>query len=107
MDAGRAPKRIIAAHCPDQIADVRRDRRPADMTARLQAPVETEAARCQRTSVSGWRMVAASSRDGKSRYSQTKISRSTFRNLSLAWSGPLQDDQLLAEERPLGFASGV
>ena len=44
MKPWHAPKRIIAIHCPDQIADVGRDRRPADTTARLPAPVETEAA---------------------------------------------------------------
>ena len=44
MDARRAPKRVIAADCPDQIADLGRDLRPADTTSRLPAPVETEAA---------------------------------------------------------------
>ena len=44
MNAWRAPERVVAADCPDQIADVGRDRRPADTAARLPAPVETEAA---------------------------------------------------------------
>jgi hypothetical protein len=36
------------------------------------------------STLSGWKMVAASSRNVESRYSQMKISRSAFRNLSLA-----------------------
>src|SRR5579863_10512847 len=45
MNAWRAPERVIAAHCSDQIADLGRDRRSADSTpARLPPPVETEAA---------------------------------------------------------------
>src|SRR6516164_1604674 len=44
MNAWRAPQRVVAADCPDQIADVGRDRRPADTTARLATPVQTEAA---------------------------------------------------------------
>src|SRR3954454_8853562 len=44
MNAWRTPQRVVAADCPDQIADVGRDRRPADTTARLATPVQTEAA---------------------------------------------------------------
>ena len=44
MNAWRAPQRVVAADCPDQIPDVDRDRRPADTTARLATPVQTEAA---------------------------------------------------------------
>src|SRR5947209_18843905 len=44
MNAWRTPQRVVAADCPDQIADVGRDRRPADTTARLPTPVQTEAA---------------------------------------------------------------
>src|SRR5271169_137546 len=44
MNAWRIPQRVVAADCPDQIADVGRDRRPADTTARLATPVQTEAA---------------------------------------------------------------
>src|SRR6516165_9895837 len=44
MNAWRAPQRVVAADCPDQILDVGRDRRPADTTARLATPVQTEAA---------------------------------------------------------------
>src|SRR6516165_8863957 len=44
MNAWRTPQRVVAADCPDQIADVGRDRRPADTTARLATPVLTEAA---------------------------------------------------------------
>jgi hypothetical protein len=44
MNAWRAPQRVVAADCPNQIADVGRDRRPADTTARLPTPVQTEAA---------------------------------------------------------------
>jgi hypothetical protein len=45
MNAWRTPPRVVAADCPDQIADIGRDRRPADTTARLPTPVQTEAAR--------------------------------------------------------------
>src|SRR2546421_4075862 len=44
MNAWRAPQRVVAADCPDQIANVGRDRGPADTTARLPTPVQTEAA---------------------------------------------------------------
>src|SRR5271156_1711935 len=44
MNAWRTPQRVVAADCPDQIADVGRDRRPADTTARFPTPVQTEAA---------------------------------------------------------------
>src|SRR5213076_409020 len=44
MNAWRTPQRVVAADCPDQIADVGRDRRPTDTTARLATPVQTEAA---------------------------------------------------------------
>src|SRR6516162_2871771 len=44
MNAWRTPQRVVAADCPDQIPDVGRDRRPADTTARLATPVQTEAA---------------------------------------------------------------
>src|SRR6516162_719825 len=40
--------------------------------------------RCQRTSVAGLKTTAASSKEGNSRYSQTKIKRSAERSLSLA-----------------------
>jgi len=38
--------------------------------------------RCQRTSISGLKITAASSRDGNNRYSQTKISLSVLHNLT-------------------------
>ena len=44
MNAWRTPQRVVAADCPDQIADVGRDRGPADTTARLATPVQTGAA---------------------------------------------------------------
>src|SRR5436190_11645683 len=44
MNAWRAPQRVVVADCPDQIPDVGRDRRPADTTARLATPIQTEAA---------------------------------------------------------------
>ena len=44
MNAWRTPKRVVAADCPDQIANVVRYRRPADTASRLPAPVETETA---------------------------------------------------------------
>ena len=43
MNAWRTPKRVIAADCPDQIADIGRDW-PADTVAGPPAPIETEAA---------------------------------------------------------------
>src|SRR6516164_6592492 len=44
MNAWRAPQRVVVADCPDQFADVGRDRRPADTKARLATPVQMEAA---------------------------------------------------------------
>src|SRR5215469_7600083 len=44
MNPWRTPQRVVAADRPDQIADVGRDRGPADTTARLATPVQTEAA---------------------------------------------------------------
>src|SRR5215472_4000322 len=43
VNTWRTPQRVVAADRPDQIADVVRDRRPADTTARLPTPVQTEA----------------------------------------------------------------
>src|SRR5262249_38657599 len=44
MNTWRTPQRVVAADCPDQIADVGRDRGPADTTARLPTPIQTEPA---------------------------------------------------------------
>src|SRR5215469_1683981 len=44
MNPWRTPQRVVAADCPDQIADVGRDRGPADTTARLATPIQTEPA---------------------------------------------------------------
>jgi len=69
-----------------------------------------------RRSVSGWKTTAAPSSDGNSWYSQTKISRSAMRNLSLAGADRIfldgrcprrawpQHKQLPAEKCHLGFA---
>jgi hypothetical protein len=44
MNAWCTPKRVVAADCTDQIADVGQDRRPTDTTTRIPAPVQVEAA---------------------------------------------------------------
>jgi hypothetical protein len=44
MNTRRAPERVIAADFADQIAYLGGDRRSAETTSRLPAPVETEAA---------------------------------------------------------------
>jgi hypothetical protein len=58
-------------------------RRPARRRD-LQRQNRQKPPRCQRTSLSGLKMNAALSRDGNSRYSQTKTSLSVFLSLSLA-----------------------
>jgi len=50
----------------------------------LQRQYRRKPLRCQRTSVAGLKTTAASSKEGNSRYSQTKITRSAERSLSLA-----------------------
>jgi hypothetical protein len=65
MNTWRAPERVVVADCADQIADLCRDLRSADTAPRLPAPVETEAASIQRTSVSGLKVIAAPSSDGR------------------------------------------
>jgi hypothetical protein len=93
MYARRAPQRVIPAHCPDQIADLGLDRRSAN----------TKLPRSQRPSVSDLKMTVASSSEGNSRLSQTKISQSAFRSPSLAGADRFGREQLLAEKRHLSF----
>jgi len=44
MNTRRAPERVTAADCSNQISDIDRELREADTAPRLPTPVETEAA---------------------------------------------------------------
>ena len=84
MNPWRTPQRVVAADCPDQIADVGRDRGPTDTTARLATPVQTEAAPMPAHQRLRLDDNCGFEHEGNSRWSQTKIRRSSVRSLSLA-----------------------
>src|SRR5215475_12819421 len=105
MNAWRTPQRVVAADCPDQIADVGRDRRPADTTARLPTPVQTEAAPMpahQRLRLEDNRGLA----HGRAQPIEPDEDQAICSaQPEPCWRGPLQDDKLLAEKRRFGLAS--
>src|SRR5215469_16718679 len=105
MNTWRTPQRVVAADGPDQIADVGRDRRPADTTARLPTPVQTEAAPMpahQRLRLEDNRGFA----HGRAQPIEPDEDQAICRAQPEPWwRGPLQDDKLLAEKCRLGFAS--
>src|SRR5271163_3896671 len=105
MNAWRAPQRVVAADCPDQIADVGRDRRPTDTTARLATPVQTEAAPMpahQRLRLEDNRGFEQRREQPREPDEDQAISRA---QPEPCWRRPLQDDKLLSEKRNLGLAS--
>src|SRR6516162_1303019 len=105
MNAWRAPQRVVAAHCPDQIADVGRDRRPTDTTARLATPVQTEAAPMpahQRLRLEDNRSLA----HGRAQPIEPDEDQAICSaQPEPHWRRPLQDDKLLAEKCRFGLAS--
>src|SRR5271169_5048894 len=105
MDAWRTPQRVVAGDCPDQIADVGRDRRPADTAARLPTPVETEA-----TPMPAHQRLRLEDNRGVEQAGEQPIEPDEDQAICRAqpepyWRRPLQDNKLLAEKRHLGLAS--
>src|SRR6516162_9799402 len=98
VNAGRAPQRVVTADGPDQIADVGRDRRPADTTARLATPVQTEAA-----PMPAHQRLRLEDNRGFAHGRAQPIEPDEDQTICSAqpepcWRGPLQDDKLLAEK---------
>src|SRR5215469_14076282 len=91
----------------DQIADVGRDRGPADTTARLPTPVQTEAAPMpahQRLRLEDNRALA----HGRTQPIEPDEDQAICRvQPEPRWRRPLQDDKLLAEKCRFGLASRV
>src|SRR5438105_9208261 len=105
MNPWRTPQRVVAADCPDQIADVGRDRRPADTTARLPTPVQTEA-----TPMPAHQRLRLEDNRGFEQGGEKPIEPDEDQAICSAqpeprWRRPLQDNKLLAEKCHLGFAS--
>src|SRR6516164_9744640 len=104
MNAWRTPQRVVAADCPDQIADVGRDRRPADTTARLATPVQTEAAPMpahQRLRLEDNRGFA----HGREQPIKPDEDHAIYSAQSEPrWRRPPQDNKLMPEKCHLGFA---
>src|SRR5438309_2446632 len=105
MNAWRTPQWVVAADRPDQIADVGRDCRPADTTARLATPVQTEAA-----PMPAHQRLRLEDNRGFKKGGEQPIEPHEDRAIRSAqpeprWRGPLQDNKLLAEKCHLGFAS--
>src|SRR6516225_4895691 len=61
--------------------------------------------RCQRTSVSGLKTTAASSKEGKQPIEPDEDQAICSAQPEPCWPGPLQDDNLLAEKCRFGLAS--
>src|SRR5882762_11016749 len=105
MNPWRTPQRVVAADCPDQIADVGRDRRPADTTARLPTPVQTEAA-----PMPAHQRLRLEDNRGFEQARAQPIEPDEDQAICCAqpepcWCRPLQDNKLLAEKCHLGLAS--
>src|SRR5262249_39736673 len=107
MNAWRAPQRVVMADFLDQIADVGRDRGPADTTARLPTPVQTEPAPMpahQRLRLEDNRGFAHGGAQPIEPDEDQAICRA---QPEPRWRRPLQDDKLLAEKCRFGLASRV
>ena len=59
MNARSTPEQIFNAHPPDQRPQSYRDLRPASQVSRFPTPITAKPARCQRTRVSGRKVVMA------------------------------------------------
>src|SRR5271163_3283213 len=105
MNARRAPQRVVAADCPDQIADVGRDRRPADTTARFPTPVQTEAA-----AMPAHQRFRLEDNRGFEQGGEHPIKPDEDQAICRAqpeprWRRPPQDNKMMPEKCQLGFAS--
>src|SRR5690242_4829977 len=103
MNAWRTPQRVVAADCPDQIADVGPDRRPADTTARLATPVQAEA-----TAMPAHQRLRLEDNRGFEQGGEQPIEPDENQAIRRAQPEPrrrrpLQDKELLAEKCQLGF----
>src|SRR5262245_26449510 len=105
MNAWRTPQRVVAADCPDQIADVGRDRGPADATARLPTPVPTEAAPMPAHQRLGLEDNRGFKQGGEQPIEPDEDQAICSAQPEPRWRGPLQDNKLLAEKCRFGLAS--
>ena len=107
MNTRRAPQRVMAADCANQIADLGRDLRPADTASRLPTPVETEAASMPANQRLGLEDDCGSEQRRKQPIEPDE-DQSTCGTQSEPWSrrSP-QDEKLVAKEHDLGFAAGM
>src|SRR5215831_10761046 len=105
MNTWRTPQRVVAADCPDQIADVGRDRGPADTTARLATPIQTEPA-----PMPAHQRLGLEDNRGFAHGREQPIEPDEDQAICCAqpeprWRRPLQDDKLLAEKCCFGLPS--
>src|SRR6516162_7765182 len=105
MNAWRAPQRVVMADFLDQIADVGRDRGPADTTARLPTPVQTEPA-----PMPAHQRLRLEDNRGFEHGGAQPIEPDEDQAICSAQPEPcrrrpLQDDKLLAEKCRFGLAS--
>src|SRR5262249_10053768 len=105
MNPWRTPQRVVAADCPDQIADVGRDRGPADTTARLPTPIPTEPA-----PMPAHQRLGLEANRGFAHRRDQPIEPDEDQAICSAqpeprWRRPLQDDKLLAQKCCFGLAS--
>jgi hypothetical protein len=102
-----APERLVRLHPPDL-----RPHRSVSICGRpasapdFQRQYQRKAARCQRTSVSGWMIVMALRIEGNHRYSWMKNKRSLVSRARPCSLLP-QHDQLISERRVLSFKSAL
>src|SRR6476469_9461314 len=76
MNSWRSPEWIGDTYLADQLAYFQRHRRPAAAGARFPTPIRSEPARCQRITVSGFKIARAPRTLGAKRYSPANINRS-------------------------------
>src|SRR5215831_13527841 len=105
MNTWRTPQRVVAADCPDQIADVGRDRGPADTTARLPTPIQTQPA-----PMPAHQRLGLEDNRGFAHGRAQPIEPNEDQAICCAqpqprWRRPLQDDKLLAEKCCFGLPS--
>src|SRR2546423_1830937 len=105
MNAWRTPQRVVAVDCPDQIADVGRDRRPADTTARLPTPVQTEAAPMPAHQRLRFEDNCGFEQGGEQPIEPDEDQAICSAQPEPRWRRPPQDNKLMPEKCHLGFAS--
>src|SRR5215471_8443790 len=97
MNAWRTPQRVVAANSTDQIADVGRDRRPANTTARFPTPVQTEAAPMPAHQRLGLEDNRGFEQGGEQPIEPDEDQAICSARPEPRRCGPLQDDKLLAQ----------